>query len=86
MSLFDLENSALGDWGIRRGTSGKQFPGSRISMGAALTIPREPNHHGGQPLLGDEILTLQNDLDIKVRSTSAQPDEHVVFWISTGGG
>jgi len=47
MSLFDLENSALGDWGIRRGTSGKQFPGSRISMGAALTIPREPNLYGG---------------------------------------
>ena len=55
-------------------------------MGASLTIPRELEHYAGQPLLGDEILTLQNDLDIKVRSTSVQPDAHVVFWISTGGG
>ena len=38
------------------------------------------------PLLGDEILTVQNDLEIKARSTSAQPGEHIVFWISTGGG
>jgi len=71
-SVFDLENSALGDWVVRRGERGKQFPGSRITM--------------WRTLLGDEILTLQNDFEIKVRSTSAQPDEHVVFWISTGGG
>jgi len=51
-------------------------------MGGAITIPREPNHYGGRPLFGDVILTLQNDFEIKVRSTSAQPDEHVVFWIS----
>nr|XP_055065219.1 general transcription factor II-I repeat domain-containing protein 2A-like [Misgurnus anguillicaudatus] len=30
--------------------------------------------------LEDEILTLQNDIEIKARSTSAQPGEHVVFW------
>lgn len=28
----------------------------------------------------DEILTLQNDIDIKARSTAAQPGEHGVFW------
>ena len=27
-----------------------------------------------------EILTLQNDIEIKARSTSAQRGEHVVFW------
>ena len=30
--------------------------------------------------LEDEILTLQNDIEIKARSTSAQPGEHEVFW------
>ena len=30
--------------------------------------------------LEDEILTLQNDIEIKARSTSAQPGEHAVFW------
>jgi len=33
-SLFDLENSALGNWGVRRGARG--------------TIPGEPNHYGGR--------------------------------------
>lgn len=32
-------------------------------------------------ILEDEILTLQNDIAIKARSTSAQPGEHVMFWI-----
>ena len=31
-------------------------------------------------VLEDEILTLQNDIELKARSTSAQPGEHVVFW------
>ena len=30
--------------------------------------------------LEDEILTLQNNIEIKARSTSAQPGEHAVFW------
>jgi len=30
--------------------------------------------------LEDEILTLQNEIEIKARSTSGQPEEHVVFW------
>jgi len=30
--------------------------------------------------LGDETLTLQNDIEIKARSTSGQPERHVVFW------
>ena len=34
------------------------------------------------PLLVDVILILQNDFEIKARSTSAQPGEPVVFWIS----
>lgn len=28
----------------------------------------------------DEILTLQNDIELKARSTAAQPGEHGVFW------
>jgi len=30
--------------------------------------------------LEDEILTLQNGIEMKARSTSSQPEEHVVFW------
>ena len=30
--------------------------------------------------LEDEILTLQNDVEIKASQTSAQPGEYVVFW------
>ncbi|XP_077361592.1 SCAN domain-containing protein 3-like [Festucalex cinctus] len=30
--------------------------------------------------LEDEILTLQNDIEMKARSTFAQPGEHVKFW------
>jgi len=30
--------------------------------------------------LEGEILTLQNEIEIKARSTSGQPEEHVVFW------
>jgi len=34
-SLFDLENSALGDRGVTRGAKRKQFPGIRITVGDA---------------------------------------------------
>jgi len=30
--------------------------------------------------LEDEVLTLQNDIEIRARSTSAQHGEHVVLW------
>jgi len=46
-----------------------------------LILARAPPNPG-TPLLVDVILILQNDFEIKARSTSAQPGEHVVFWIS----
>jgi len=33
-SLFDLENSALGNWGVRRGARGNNSPGAKSLWGA----------------------------------------------------
>jgi len=62
-------------------TYASERPQVRTWRRQAWFLPQAPPNPV-TPLLGDEILTLQNDFEVKARSTSAQPGEYVVFWLS----
>ena len=62
-------------------TSGSNMGAPNLILAPGAISPRYAS-----AWVEDDILTLQNDYKIKARSTSAQHGEHVVFWISTGGG